>query len=468
MKDLRLTLDWIIDNSGARKVGPGLAGLSSRLAFGISTDSRTVAPGEVFVALAGECFDGHAHADEALKKGALAVVVHKDLRGEAGRLAIKTPDTLKALGQLANALRRRQNLKVIALTGSNGKTTTKELLASILKKKDPFVLFTKGNLNNQVGLPMTIFQVKEKSRLAIVEMGANHFGEIAYLTSIAEPDVALITSVGAAHLEFFGTVAKAAQAKGELYAGLNSSAIAIVNADEPLLVKQAKAFRGNKLFYGTGPEAQVRLNRVKPRGLQGQEAFLSGPGAEKGLKINLRLLGAHNAQNALAAAAAALAAGADWDQIKAGLEEAESYPGRLHAVKTASGLWILDDSYNANPTSMAAGLKTLTESGYKGPKGAILGDMGELGPKEKAYHRNLGRLAAGLNLDFLAFVGPLSSLAAAAARREGFEKAAVAEFDDAEDAARWVHETRPRRSAVLVKGSRFMKLEKAVSYLQNI
>lgn len=468
MKDLRLSLDWIIENIGVRMVGSGLAELSSQMVSGISTDSRTVSPGEVFVALAGERFDGHAHAAEAVKRGALAVVAHKTLRGEAGRLAIKVPDTLEALGHLANSLRRRQGLKVVALTGSNGKTTTKELLAAILKKKDPFILFTKGNLNNHVGLPLTMFQVRKKSRLAILEMGANHFGEIAYLTSIAEPDVALITSIGAAHLEFFGSLSKVAQAKGELYAGLNTSAVAVVDADEPLLTRQAKAFRGNKLFYGIGPEAQVRLGRIRARGLQGQELLLSGPGAAKGLKVNLRLLGAHNAHNALAAAAAALAAGADWGQIKAGLEEAESYPGRLHAVKAASGLWILDDSYNANPTSMAAGLKVLAESGYKGPRGAILGDMGELGSKEKAFHRDLGRLTAELNLDFLAFVGPLSSLAAAAARRNGFDKSAVAEFDDAEDAARWVHETRPGQSAVLVKGSRFMKLEKAVSYLQNI
>ena len=466
MKNVGLTLRWFMENAGALKIGAGLEELSGRKVAGVSTDSRTVSPGEIFVALAGDRFDGHDHVTEALKKGAMAVVVHRPVRGRAAALAINVTDTLIALGDLARALRRKQNLRVIALTGSNGKTTTKELLASILKLKDPYLLATKGNLNNQVGLPLTIFQVNKESRYAILEMGANHFGEIAYLTSLAEPQVGLITSVGAAHLEYFGSLARVAKAKGELFAGLGPDAVAVVDADEPLLVKAAKAFSGNKLYFGTGPEAQVRLGRVKAQSLSGQIMTLYGPGAEKGRQVKIKLLGFHNAHNALAAAATALAVGADWEQIMAGLERAEGYPGRLHALKTSSGRWLLDDSYNANPTSLAAGLKVLAE-GVNGPKGAILGDMAELGPRAKKYHRDILALAAELKLDYLALVGQMFSGARAVAIKGGLPKENVAVFDRPEEAAAWVLDFWPSKCAVLVKGSRSMRLEKAVTFLKD-
>ncbi len=468
MKELGLTLRWIADNAGAEKRGADVAALERRRVGGISTDSRTVGRGEVFVALRGERFDGHRHAAEALAKGALAVVVQRPVRGEAARRALMVPDTLQALGRLALSLRRRQKIQVVGLTGSNGKTTTKEMLAAILSLKDPHLLATEGNFNNEVGLPLTIFRLSPATRAAVLEMGMNHFGEIARLTAIAEPDVGLITSVGAAHLEFFGSVSQVAKAKGELYAGLPPSAVAVVDADEPLLVREAKRFGGNKFYFGQGPEAQVRLSRVASRDLAGQDLTLKGPGAERGRRIRLKLLGPHNAHNALAAAAAALAAGADWDQIVQGLEAVERFAGRLSPFKTASGLWVLDDSYNANPTSVAAGLRVLGALRTRGPKGAILGDMRELGRGGPALHRNIGRLAAELKLDFLAVVGDLSRGTGRAARRAGLAKSAVVEFDAPEEAARWVAETKGRGSAVLVKGSLSTGLKRAVEVLRNV
>ncbi len=467
MKDLRLTLSWVAEELGTASRGAEVAALEKKLVAGISTDSRTVKPGEVFVALAGENFDGHDHAAAALAKGALAVVAHKRLKGEAAGRALTVADTLAALGLLARALRRRQKLQVVALTGSNGKTTTKEMLAAILSLKDPRLLATKGNFNNEVGLPLTLFRLEKAARIAVLEMGMNHFGEIARLTEIAEPDVGLITSVGAAHLEFFGTVGRVARAKGELYAGLPGSAVAVVDADAPLLVRESKRFGGNKLYFGRGPEAQVRLGRVKSRGWAGQELTLHGPGAARGRRVELKLLGEHNARNALAAAAAALAAGADWDQIAQGLATVETLPGRLAAVRTGSGLWVLDDSYNANPDSMAAGLRVLAGIKTRGARGAILGDMGELGRGQAGHHRHLGRLAAELGLDFLAVVGPLSRAAARAARRAGMAKGAVAEFETPEEAAQWVAETRKPGDALLVKASRKTRLERAVEYLKT-
>ena len=466
MKDLRLPLNWIVENCGAFKVGSGLEPLKRKLVAGISTDSRTIGKGEIFVALAGEKFDGHGHVEDAIKKGALAAVVHQPVSGEAARMAVTVPNTLTALGDLAHALRKRLNLKVIGLTGSNGKTTTKEMISAIMALNDPELLSTKGNFNNLVGLPLTVFRAGKDTGQAVLEMGMNHFGEIARLTEIAEPDVALITSVGPAHLEFFGTVSQVAKAKGELYQGLKGSAVAVVNSDDPLLMRESKRFSGNKFYFGSVPEAQVRLGRITAKGLNGQSFTLFGPGAEKGRKIAIKLLGPHNVHNALAAAAAALAAGVQWDQIETGLSQVNNYSGRLYPLKTGKGLWVLDDSYNANPASVASGLRVL--AGLKNKiKGAILGDMLELGRAENASHREIGRLAAELNLDFLAVVGRRSHNTAAAARKAGLAKAKVAEFETPQEAAKWVAGNFKRGSAVLVKGSRSMKLEGAVEFLKE-
>lgn len=467
MKDLRLPLSWVLENCGAVKIGSGLEALKKKAVAGISTDSRTINKGEIFVALAGEKFDGHSHVGEALKKGALAVVVQKPVRGETAAVSITVADTLTALGDLAQALRLRRNLRVVGLTGSNGKTTVKEMLSAILTLKDQALLSTKGNLNNLVGLPLTVFRVTKESRYAVLEMGMNHFGEIARLTEIAQPDVGLVTSVGPAHLEFFGTVSRVAKAKGELYQGLKESALAVVNCDEPLLMREAKGFKGNKIYFGTGPQAQVKLGRVISRGIDGQVFTLFGPGAEKGCRITIKQLGPHNIHNAVAAAAAALAAGAEWDQIVTGLGRVENYPGRLFPLKIKSGMWILDDSYNANPASVEAGLRVL--AGLKNKiKGAILGDMLELGQAENSSHRGIGRLAAELNLDFLALVGSRSHQTAVKALKAGMSKSQVAEFETPQEAARWVSETWRRGTAVLVKGSRSMKLEGAVEYLKQV
>ncbi len=467
MKDLKLTLKWFLENIGPVKPGSALADLAHRPVAGLSTDSRTLEPGQVFVALAGENFDGHHHAAEALDKGALAVVAGRELESRADSRALRVPDTLRALGDLARALRKRQALRVAVVTGSNGKTGTKEMLASILRLSDEHLLATKGNFNNLVGLPLTIFGLENEARLAVLEMGMNHFGELSRLTEIAEPDVAIITTIGPAHLEFFGTVAQVARAKGELFAGLKESALAVVNADEPLIVGQARRFSGNKLYFGGGPQAQVRIEALRSRGLDGMEFRLHGPGAEKGRSVRLKLLGAHNSRNALGAAAAALAKGSAWDRLVAGLAAVESFPGRLSVLTTRRGLKVLDDSYNANPASVAAGLKVLAEVKTRGPKGAILGDMGELGASEGALHRKMGRLAARLGLDFLALVGPKSSQTARAARRAGFPGGSVAEFATPEEAADWVGREQSKNSTVLIKGSRSSHLERAVEYLKN-
>jgi UDP-N-acetylmuramoyl-tripeptide--D-alanyl-D-alanine ligase len=354
---------------------------------------------------------------------------------------------------------------VVAVTGSNGKTTVKEMLAAVLKLEDRHLLATAGNFNNLVGLPLTLFRLARETRIAVLEMGMSAADEIARLTRIAEPDVALVTSVGPAHLEFFGSVAKVAKAKGELFAGLKEDALAVVNDDDPFLRREAARFAGNHLYFGATVRSEVRLGRVEPR-LSGQRLTLYGPGAARGRRVEIKLPGRHNAQNALAAAAAALGAGADWDRIQQGLESVRGLPGRLDPFQVNGGrLWVLDDSYNANPDSMSAGLAVLAGFKTRGRRGAILGDMLELGAKGPALHRRIGRLAAGLGLDYLALVGPLSVGIARAARRAGLARQAVEEFADPEEAAAWVLAEWPR-GAVLVKGSRGICLDRVVEYLR--
>ena len=465
MRSLGLKLGWILENAGTLDSGRALSGLADRRVAGLSTDSRTIRPDEVFVALIGPRFDGHDHAAQALAKGALAVMVQRSLKGEAGPRSIRVADTLKSLGDLAGGLRRRRPLRVVAVTGSNGKTTTKEMLAAILKLKDRHLLATAGNFNNLIGLPLTLARLTRETRIAVLEMGMSAAGEIARLTDIAEPDVALITSVGPAHLEFFGTVARVAKAKGELFAGLKESALAVVNDDEPFLRSQAARFAGNRLYFGSTVRSEVRLGRIEPRALSGQGLTFYGPGAARGRRVELRLPGRHNAQNALAAATAALGAGTDWDLIQQGLETVRGFPGRLDSFQTNGGLWVLDDSYNANPASMTAGLAVLAGFKTRGRRGAILGDMLELGAKGKTLHSHIGRLAVSLGLDYLALVGPLSACVARAARRAGLSSTAVREFSTPEEAAAWVL-AEWSKGAVLVKGSRGISLERAVEYLR--
>jgi len=465
MRNLGLKLGWVLENAGTISCGEALSGLTGHGVAGLSTDSRTIRPDEVFVALAGPRFDGHDHAAEALAKGALAVVTQRKLKGEAGHRSIHVADTLKALGDLAGSLRRRRRLQVVAVTGSNGKTTVKEMLAAILKLGDRHLLATAGNFNNLIGLPLTIFRLTKKTRFMILEMGMSAAGEIARLTRIAEPDVALITSIGPAHLEFFGTVARVAKAKGELFAELKDDALAVVNDDDPFLKREAARFSGNHLYFGGTPRSEVRLGRVEPRAPLGQRLTIYGPGAARGQKVELKIPGRHNAQNALAAAAAALGAGADWDRIQEGLETVRAFPGRLDVFQSKDGLWVLDDSYNANPASMSAGLEVLAGFKTNGRRGAILGDMQELGSRSRALHRQIGRLAVNLGLDYLALVGSMAAGIGRTVRLAGLARSATREFVTPEEAAAWVLAEWPE-GVVLVKGSRGLCLERAVEYFR--
>jgi UDP-N-acetylmuramoyl-tripeptide--D-alanyl-D-alanine ligase len=428
----------------------------------VSTDTRTITPGALFVALVGERFDAHDFLKDAVAAGAAAAVVQEGrprpaLPRDFGVFEVK--DTLQALGGLARYHRARFQIPVGAVTGSNGKTTTKEMVGAILATRGP-ALKTEGNLNNEVGVPLTLFRLEPSHVAAVIEMGMNRPGEIARLTAIARPDAGLITVVQAAHLKGLGSLEGVAAAKGELFHGLPGTATAVVNLDDPLIVAQAKASGARQLTFGRSPSADVHLAAVSPRGREGLEVEIRHEGRTH--PVRLRFVGEHNAMNAAAAFALARALGYPAESCVRGLAEARPHARRLNVVEAAGGVTVVDDCYNANPASMAAALDTLRELARNGRPVAVLGDMLELGEGEASEHAALGERAAGA-AKLCAFFGPRSAgghQRARAALGDG-----AGHFTEVEPLLAWL---RPRLSAgdvVLVKGSRGMRLERVVEAL---
>ena len=439
---------------------------------GISTDSREVGAGSLFVALEGERFDGHAFVAAAAKSGARGAVVRRGAPVEAppeiALFEVECP--LVALGQLARLHRRRFSLPLGTITGSNGKTTTKEMIGAILAAGGP-CLKTAGNFNNEIGLPKTLFCLAPEHGAAIVEMGMNHPGEIARLVSYAEPTCAAITCIGAAHLEGLKSVNAVAEAKGEIFRGLPTGALAVVNADDPRVVAQALKSAHRQLRFGRAEDADVRLLSVATLE-RGALAVTIGFDGRK-WPIELEFIGAHNAQNACCAFAMGIALGASAEQCVQGLTAARGWAHRLSLVDLPFGGTLIDDCYNANPASMAAGLQTLSSLGAirkAAPLAAVLGDMLELGSAEVEAHRALGRQAASLGLDLLVTVGPRSvetwrEFVKAAPERRAI---AIPHPEELGEASTFLRATLGNSALLLVKGSRGMHLERIVADLAGI
>lgn len=418
---------------------------------GVTTDTRRPDPGAMFVALAGPRFDGHDFIRGPGDPAVAAVMVQQEVAG--GHPRVEVEDTLRGLGRFAAGWRGSVGACVVALTGSNGKTTVKELLASILSQAGD-TLATRGNLNNHIGVPLTLLEVTQAHRYAVIEMGANHPGEIAALTALAQPRVALINNAGPAHLEGFGDLKGVAEAKGEIYAGLGADGVAVINAEDRFAAYWADLNAGREILrFGLDSEADVRGRRLEDGRLR-----LSTPAGDS--LVDLHLPGRHNAMNALAAAAAALGAGADLDAIRAGLEAVRGVPGRLRRVAGPGGLEILDDSYNSNPGSLAAGLAVLAESGA--PRWLVFGDMAELGPTSVELHRAAGEQAREAGVERLFACGPLSAETAAE-----FGPGAEHFLDRDELVATLLRALglASRMPCVLVKGSRSMGMEAVTAAL---
>nr|MBF0222501.1 UDP-N-acetylmuramoyl-tripeptide--D-alanyl-D-alanine ligase [Desulfobulbaceae bacterium] len=459
------TLNQILLATGGRLVsGSAHAGFRS-----ISTDSRAIKPGDMFLALVGDNFDGTAFVGQAIKKGAAGVIVTKSIESYLPVPVVQVENTLLALGDLA---RYRRNLlrgiKVIALTGSSGKTTVKEMTASILEKRGN-VLKTQGNFNNLVGLPLSLLPVNYRHEYVVLEMGMNRPGEIARLAEIADPDIVCINNVQAAHLEGLGSIEGVAAAKGELFESCRSSAVLVINLEDPLVRKLARKCKNEKVTFGQQLKADVRSTHFVAKGQDGVD-FTLHIGNQKA-RVHLNAMGEHNVLNSLAAAAMAYAAGAEISEIVSGLESFTSQSNRLGIQELSGGLTVINDSYNANPASMQAALATV-QGIRKGSKTvAVLGDMLELGDCSEQEHSQIGELAAWSGFDYLFAVGAYAETMVVAARSAGMSLERALKFQTKTDLATHIIELLEKdalRSGdiVLVKGSRGMHMEEVIKELE--
>ncbi len=424
----------------------------------VSTDSRSIAAGDLFVALKGDTFDGHAYVAEVLAhgvNGAVGALVSREFAAAHPDLPlICVTDTRLALGALAAQWRRRFTIPLIGVTGSNGKTTVKEMCAAILRAQyagDDSVLATAGNLNNDIGLPLTLLKLRTSHRAAVIEMGMNHAGEIDYLTRLAAPTVALVNNAQRAHLEGLGSLQNVALAKGEIFAGLPADGVAVFNADDA----QADIWRElsrerRQLTFGLDQAADVR-GRFAGHGLGGELRLATVQGE---ILVKLAVPGSHNARNACAAAAATLAAGVTVASVKRGLEQFAGIKGRLQRRSGRMGAAVVDDSYNANPDSMRAAVDVL--AAVPGKRILVMGDMGEVGAAAGQFHDEIGGYAKSHGIDRLFCLGELST-AAAANFGEGGQH-----FQRVDDLIKALLTELGPQTTVLVKGSRFMKMERVV------
>jgi UDP-N-acetylmuramoyl-tripeptide--D-alanyl-D-alanine ligase len=369
---------------------------------------------------------------------------------------IGVPDTLRALGDIASLWRRRFSLPVVAITGSSGKTTTKEMLAAIAAQSRK-TLVTEGNLNNLIGLPQTLLKIREEHELVVVEMGTNRPGEIARLTAIAAPDIGLITNIGPAHLEGLGSLDAIREEKGALFQVMNGRGTAIINHDDAAVGILARHWRGDRITFGLKSGADITARRIEASGPEGIRFTLVIAGME--LSVSLAAPGHHNVQNALAAAAAAWTLGIEQEEIAAGLAAFRPVPGRMEIRHLGNGAYVIMDTYNANPASMRESLMTLQGLRKKGRTITILADMLELGAQAHPLHEEIGSILAKTAVDRVFLKGPLSRSSAAGAIKEGFPKERITFFDDPEEIIGSLQSFLRKDDWILIKGSRKMKME---------
>lgn len=449
-------MNWLLSQV-AQAVGGRLIGRDLAVS-GVSTDTRAIAPGQLFVALRGERFDAHDFLAQAAASGVTALLASDESKLPADVPAVLVDDTRLALGRLAAAWRAQFVLPVIAVTGSNGKTTTKEMIAAILKAAfGEAVLATRGNLNNDIGLPLTLLGLNAGHQAAVIEMGMNHPGEIAYLAPLGAPTVALVNNAQRAHLEGMGDLDEVAREKGSIFNGLQPNGVAVINADDAY----AEFWRGMAgehavRTFGIDRAADVRAV-VHQHGL---EVVLELTAVEGQAKVTLRIPGRHNARNATAAAAACLAAGIGLADVVRGLESFNGVKGRLQRRAGKLGAEILDDTYNANPDSVRAGIDVLAAT--IGRKLLVLGDMGEIGEASAQYHDEIGGYAKSQGIDRLFALGEVTQVAV-----RNFGEGAR-HFCNVDKLIAAVDKELGPETTVLVKGSRFMKMERVADALAAV
>ena len=440
---------------------------------GVSTDSRAAAPGNVFVALRGDRHDGHEHLAQAIERGAKAVIVDREVEVASGVGVFRVDDTLAALGALAGHHRRRYDIPLVAITGSVGKTSTKELVAAALAGIGKRVASTRGNLNNRIGVPLTLFTLGPDHDAAVIEIGMNVPGEIADLTAITAPTIGVVTAVAQVHTEGVGGIEGVAREKGALLAGLGENAVAVWNADEPRLADYA-ARAPRRIGFGRVEEADVRLVRWELDGHGGTLASYRVPGREGPLEARLAMLGESASVNAAAALAViSVIEGARLEEAAAALRAVPPADHRMVPIELASGLLVIDDTYNASPRSAVAALETaaLLASERGGALIAVLGDMLELGREAERLHADVGREAVRAGARALIACGELmthagrAAINATASEPRG-ARAKVVLLKSADDAAACARDIAGERDVILVKGSRGMRMERVVDALR--
>jgi len=454
-----LTLSQVAAFAGGSLSGGDAGSTVSR----ISTDSRTLQAGDLFVPLRGDNFDGHKFVAQAVERGAAGAMVEASWSGSAPTSfgLIRVPDTLAGYQTLAAAYRRSLSLlKVIAITGSNGKTSTKDFVAAVLAKKFR-VTKTEGNFNNHVGLPQTMLAANTEDEIAVWEVGMNHPGEIAALARLAAPDAAIITNVGIAHIEFMGSQEAIATEKGSLAEAIAPEGTVILNGDDPFSEGIAGRTRARIILAGI-ENGSVRASEVRqsPTGSE----FTISEGAHR-CRAQLPVPGLHMVQNAMLAIAAGRAFGLSLEECAAGLAATPLTKARLQ-IKEINGIQFIDDSYNANPDSMKAALRTLVELDAEGRRIAVLGEMGELGDQSERGHREVGEAAAHLGVDELIAVGAAGAEIARAARKAGLEKSVA--VDAPADAAELLAQSASAADLILVKGSRSARMERVLEAFSNL
>lgn len=433
---------------------------------GYSIDSRTLRPGDCFIAIRGVNYDGHQFIADAVRKGACLIIAHSDCQYpvELSWPVLYVNDTLIALQKLANYVRRKWGKTVIGITGSIGKTTTKEITGFVLESL--FKVFkSMGNFNNDYGLPLSILKIEESHDIAVLEMGMSHAGEIARLCQIAQPSIGIVTNVRPVHLENFSSVSSIAKAKRELIESLSSEGTGILNNDDRLVRKFGRSFPGQVVTFGIMTPSTYRAADVRFGGLKGNEFRLDHK--SRAHLLHLPLIGEHNIYNCLPGIAIAHHLGLGFEIIAQRMEQLKPAPGRGEILHFKKNFSVLNDTYNSNPAALEAMLKFVKRlKGYR-RKILVAGEMLELGPAAKQYHRDCGSLAAGARIDLIIGVRGLAEHFIAAAREHGYDASRAPFFEDPEAAGEWLTREVKSGDLILVKGSRGVKTEKVIEVLKR-
>lgn len=468
---MSLTIPWTVSEILDATEGTLMTGNRKKMFTGVSIDSRTASEADVFVAIRGEKYDGHHFIQDIVQKGVNGFVVSKSEAGvfthnyeDFRKLVfIEVEDTTKALGNMASFNRRRSKILVIGITGSNGKTTTRKMTAAVVRRRFS-TLESHGNFNNQIGLPLTLLNLTSEHNCAVLEMGANHPGEIAYLAGICRPDIGVITNVGPAHLEGFGSLDGVALAKGELLDHMSLNGVAVLNAEDKRVVSMASRAPGKVLFYGTSKNATIRASNIVEQ-KRGTSFTLELP--DEQITIYVKIPGSFMVLNALAAASVGYQLGLNAAEIKLALEnDFEPAQARMNILDTQNGIHVIDDTYNANPGSMEEALKTLKSLREKHRSVFVAGDMLELGEHAPGLHEKIGRIAADIKVSRLYVAGSHAGNVADGAEAAGMSKENIflgTKEQILSDLNSWLEEG----DWVLVKGSRGMGMEQIVKGLKQ-